>query len=45
MTSERALRVPLAGKLVIPFDSPERFHLWNGGQTVKATREAVKTLC
>jgi hypothetical protein len=25
------------GTLVIPFDSPERFHWWKGGQSVKTT--------
>jgi len=26
-----------AGDLVIPFNSPERYHWWNGGQSVKET--------
>ena len=31
-----------AGDLVIPFDSPERFHWWRGGQSVAATLAEVK---
>jgi hypothetical protein len=29
------------GTLVIPFDSPERYHWWKGGQSVAATRAEV----
>lgn len=30
------------GTLVIPFDSPDRFHWWKGGQTVVETRAEVE---
>jgi len=30
------------GTLVIPFDSPERYHWWRGGQSVSATMQEVK---
>jgi hypothetical protein len=30
------------GTLVIPFDSPERFHWWKGGQSVALTREELR---
>ncbi|MBI5386775.1 MAG: hypothetical protein HZA90_19055 [Verrucomicrobia bacterium] len=30
------------GTLVIPFDSPARFHWWNGGQSVKETLAEVR---
>lgn len=29
------------GTLVIPFDSPERYHWWKGGQSVAQTRQEV----
>lgn len=41
----RGVRMPYLtsdGTLVIPFDSPERFHWWKGGQTVTETRKEVK---
>ena len=38
----RLPHVLVDGTLVIPFDSPQRFHWWNGGQTVKETRVEVK---
>ena len=31
------------GTLSIPFDSPERFHWWRGGQSVSQTREEVRS--
>jgi hypothetical protein len=40
-----AQRLPFltaAGDLVIPFDSPERYHWWKGGQSVAATLAEVK---
>jgi len=30
------------GSLVIPFDSPQRYHWWRGGQSVAATLKEVK---
>jgi hypothetical protein len=30
------------GTLVIPFDSPERYHWWKGGQSVSETLAEVK---
>jgi hypothetical protein len=30
------------GDLSIPFDSPERYHWWRGGQSVAATLAEVK---
>jgi hypothetical protein len=29
------------GTLVIPFGSPERYHWWKGGQSIKQTREEL----
>jgi hypothetical protein len=37
-TGERLPYFTPAGTLVIPFDSPERFHWWKGGQSVSAIR-------
>jgi hypothetical protein len=34
---ERLPYLTPGGTLVIPFESPERFHWWNGGQSVNAT--------
>jgi hypothetical protein len=31
----------LDGTLVIPFDSPPRFHWWKGGQSIAQTRAEV----
>jgi len=42
----KPLRVPYltpGGTLVIPFDSPERYHWWRGGQSVEQTRAEVLT--
>lgn len=42
----RSVRMPHftpGGTLVIPFDSPERFHWWKGGQSVEQTREEVES--
>jgi len=33
------------GTLSIPFDSPERYHWWKGGQSVKATRAELEATC
>ena len=30
------------GTLVIPFDSPQRFHWWSGGQTLRETRDEIE---
>jgi hypothetical protein len=30
-----------AGDLVIPFDSPERYHWWKGGQAIRETRREL----
>jgi hypothetical protein len=38
------LRLPFltaGGDLSIPFDSPERYHWWKGGQSVEQTRADV----
>jgi len=38
------LRLPFltaGGDLSIPFDSPERYHWWRGGQSVEQTRAEV----
>jgi hypothetical protein len=40
----RGVRMPhltAAGTLVIPFDSPERYHWWKGGQSVEMTRNEL----
>jgi len=29
------------GTLSIPFDSPERYHLWKNGQSVAQTRQEI----
>jgi hypothetical protein len=39
---ERQPYLAADGTLVIPFDSPERFHWWKGGQTVAETRAEVE---
>jgi hypothetical protein len=44
LNSERLPYLTSAGDLVIPFDSPERYHWWKGGQSVAQTRaEVVET--
>ena len=43
---EPPLRLPFltaGGTLVIPFDSPERYHWWRGGQSVAATLAEVRS--
>lgn len=43
-TAVRAVRMPHftpGGTLVIPFDSPERFHWWKGGQSIAETRAEI----
>jgi hypothetical protein len=50
--SESAVRAALTGELLpfltaggdlsIPFDSPERYHWWRGGQSVAETMKEVK---
>ena len=40
----RGVRTPYFtpdGTLVIPFDSPERFHWWKGGQSIAETRAEI----
>lgn len=40
----RSVRTPYfspGGTLVIPFDSPEKFHWWKGGQSIAETRAEV----
>ena len=42
---DRAVRLPFLmadGTLVIPFDSPERYHWWKGGQAIHRTLEELK---
>ena len=34
-------RLKVDGTLVIPFDSPPRYHWWNGGQTITQTRREL----
>jgi hypothetical protein len=29
------------GTLVIPFDSPQRYHWWKGGQSIAQTRREI----
>lgn len=41
--TERLPHFTPGGTLVIPFDSPERFHWWKGGQSVAATRAEVES--
>jgi hypothetical protein len=41
-TSERLPFLTLGGSLSIPFDSPERYHWWHGGQSVAATLVEVR---
>ena len=41
----RSVRMPYltpGGVLGIPFDSPERFHWWKGGQSIAETRAEVE---
>ena len=41
----RSVRMPYltaGGVLGIPFDSPERFHWWKGGQSIAETRAEVR---
>ena len=40
-TADRLPYLTPGGTLVIPFDSPERFHWWKGGQTIAETRVEV----
>lgn len=43
----RGVRMPYVtpgGTLVIPFNSPERFHWWKGGQSVQTTAQEVGSL-
>ena len=40
----RGVRIPYftpGGTLVIPFDSPERYHWWKGGQSIAETRAEI----
>ena len=41
--SERLPHFTPDGTLVIPFDSPERFHWWKGGQSIAETRVEVES--
>jgi hypothetical protein len=41
-TAERLPYLTEGGILVIPFDSPERFHWWKGGQSVATTLIEVR---
>lgn len=38
---ERLPFLTAGGDLSIPFDSPERYHWWKGGQSVASTRVEV----
>lgn len=45
-TEEKVFNPPIPyftsrGTLVIPFNSPERFHWWKGGQSIAETRREV----
>ena len=45
ISGQPALRLPFltpSGDLSIPFDSPERYHWWRGGQSVAATLAEVR---
>ena len=40
----KTVRLPYltpSGDLVIPFDSPERYHWWKGGQSIHATKQEL----
>ena len=37
----RLPRLTPGGTLVIPFDAPERYHWWRGGQSIAETRAEV----
>ena len=42
----RSVRMPYltpGGVLGIPFESPERFHWWKGGQSIAETRAEVES--
>jgi hypothetical protein len=39
---ERLPFLTAGGDLSIPFDSPERYHWWRGGQSVAQTLQEVK---
>jgi hypothetical protein len=41
-TGERMPFLTAGGDLSIPFDSPERYHWWRGGQSVAQTLQEVK---
>lgn len=46
MQSAEGVRMPYltpGGVLGIPFDSPERFHWWKGGQSIAETRAEVNS--
>jgi hypothetical protein len=40
--SEKLPYITAGGDLVIPFDSPERYHYWRGGQSVAETRREAQ---
>ena len=42
LVSERLPFLTAGGDLSIPFDSPERYHWWRGGQSVAETLQEVK---
>lgn len=41
-TNEKLPFLTADGTLVIPFDSPERFHWWKGGQSIAETRKELE---
>ena len=42
VAGERLPFLTAGGDLSIPFDSPERYHWWRGGQSVAETLQEVK---
>jgi hypothetical protein len=45
LNSERLPYFTAAGDLLIPFDSPERYHWWKGGQSVSETKAELLKKC
>ena len=44
LPTEKTVRLPYltpSGDLVIPFSSPERYHWWKGGQSVRQTKQEL----
>jgi hypothetical protein len=45
LNSERMPYFTPAGDVVIPFDSPERYHWWKGGQSISETKAELLKKC